>query len=298
VLTVKPKQVLIMLINTVILLLRNALPIAIIIALLLLTTSSLLSKAKLSKTTLLKSKNAIFSDKKIMLIGWSSALFLSVLITFTLVYNLAEVAQLYQGRAIELLFSCGFLAIYLVILSHLYSTFVLLNNKLTIKTAMSVFILVFSINATNFFIYFTGFWSQTELQSALFVGMILGMGICISIGILLYFMLLLIMPKYQQNSIFLLLFLFGCGQLNQAINLLLQIDLLPSFESLWDSNFLLNEESELGHFFTALLGYEATPSALHLAVYLVAIFIPLIWLFFQRKELVVTVKQEQNNEYI
>jgi len=93
------------------------------------------------------------------------------------------------------------------------------------------------------------------------------------------------------------LFLFASGQLNQALNLLLQIDFLPSFESVWDSNFILNENSELGYFFTALFGYEATPSLLHVSVYLSALGIPLGGYFYLIKNKMALVKQENTHEY-
>ncbi len=256
-----------MLINTVVLFLHNALPIVIIIVLLLLSLKKAYHKRFLKP--------------------WLTTLFISILSTFFLVNYSDDIAQLFQGMALELLFSMVFVGVYLLIILYLYQIVFQMNKQRLNYIAMLIFFLVFTVNASAFFIYFTGFWSQTELQLPLLIGTLLGFGICLSIGILLYFILLFFQFKNQQGWTLLLLFLFSCGQLNQAVNLQLQIDFLPSFEALWDSTFLLNEDSELGYFFTALLGYEATPSILHLGIYLTALGIPLFGYFYLKNNKVV-----------
>jgi len=268
-----------MLINTVILLLRDALPLILFFALLLLNAGKCIHLSSDSRTSLKGFYYHIF-NRAPNIIFWGVALSFSVLTTSLLVGNLADISQKFGGKGNEILFSITLLIIYLLIVFILY----LLHHKINItnnsrKTTISVivvFILVFTLNATNFFTYILGFWSQPKLQFGLVIGIILGAGICISVSILFYFSLLLIRTKYQQSIIKILFLLFGCGQLIQALNLLLQVDLLPSYSALWDSSFIINEDGELGHFFTALVGYEATPSLLHLCVYCCALILPLV----------------------
>ncbi len=269
-----------MLINTVILFLRDALPIIIILAFLLLTT-----RKDDHGEHLLNNFNWLWF-----------ALPLSVFLTSILLIELDKIAQVYQDMGVEFLFSLEFLCIYTIILFHIFIKITAPKSILLTRSAMVIFILVFTVNATDFLVYLTGFWSQKELLLSISIGMVLGLGICASVGILGYFLLLLTMPKYQQKWVLLLLLLFGCGQLNQAINLLLQIDMLPTFNILWDSSFLIKENSELGHFFTALVGYDATPSGLHLFIYLSALFIPIAWYFFYQAAMTKVAGTGGNNE--
>jgi len=262
-----------MLINTVILLLRDALPIILIFALLLLSSNKY-TKSSSQPLNFLNFFYQLTHSK-----WWISALLLSLITTRLLVLNLSDVTQILMGKGNEIVFSTILLIIYLMIVFILYLLHKNNSEKrysVAIRTSVIlIFVFVFTVNATNFFTYLTGFWSMPELQFSLLVGIFLGSGICISVGILFYFSLHLIRNKYQQTIIELLLLLFGCGQLIQALNLLLQVDLLPSYTALWDSSFVINEDSELGHFFTALVGYEATPSILHFSVYCSAFILPI-----------------------
>jgi len=272
-----------MLINTVILLLRDALPIILLFALLLLNTGKYIQLSAFLRPST-NGGYINFFNKFPNLICWSVALLISLITTGLLVNNLAGISQQLDGKGIEILISIVLFMIYLMIifiLFLLHQSMIKKNQSLAIFLSVIVIIvLVFTLNATNFITYLVGFWLQTELQFSLVIGIILGMGICISVGILFYFSLLLTQNKYQQTFIEILFLLFGCGQLIQALNLLLQVDLLPSYASLWDTSFIINEDSELGHFFTALMGYEATPSLLHLSIYISAFIIPVAVHYF------------------
>lgn len=61
------------------------------------------------------------------------------------------------------------------------------------------------------------------------------------------------------------------GILLQVVSLLQQVDHLPSPKPLWDSSALLPESSVFGQLLYALLGYEATPTLWHVGVYLGAL---------------------------
>jgi len=253
-----------MLINTVVLLLRNGLPIVIMVTLLLLMVQSY----------------QLYRLK----VAWLGTLLLSLFIIFWVIHYVDNIAQFYHGIALELLFSSFYIAIYLVVLLCLYIT-CFKATKININYLyMLIFLLIFSLNGSRFFIYLTGFWLQSQLQVSLLIGALLGLGICISIGILMYFMLLFTQKKYQQPFVLLLVLLFACGQLNQAVDLLSQVDFLPSYEALWNTSSLLSEDSELGYFFTALLGYEATPSILHFIIYFSALIIPLSGYYFTNRQ--------------
>lgn len=117
--------------------------------------------------------------------------------------------------------------------------------------------------------------SITPFYAGIVMGIIIGTGICLSIAILLYFFLMTVDKKPTSKVASYLLLLFGVGQLMQGLQLLEQVDIIASNSHLWSTSYLISEDSELGYFLTILFGYEATPSAMELAVYISAILLPL-----------------------
>lgn len=261
-----------MLINTVILLLRDGLPIVFMLVLLL---SSM--------------KNAHYSYQWLI-----KAVSIAMLVTASLLIFIDTIAHWYDGMGIELLFSIGFIGVYFLIVVHLFAKPNTTPLWLKPASAMGIFVLVVSVNTINFLVYLTGFWSQTELLASILIGMLLGVGICVSVGILLYFILQLNQQKVQFGINNILLLLFGCGQLTQAIHLLLQMDLLPAEAAIWDSSFLVDENSELGYFFTALVGYDARPTSLHIFLYVIALLLPIAFYYWRRNHPNITTHQEHN----
>ena len=264
-----------MLINTVILLLRDGLPIVFMLVLLLVTMRRVQTK----------------SDSTRWLV---KAIFITTFVTTILLTFIDTVAHWYDGMGIELLFSLAFISVYILILTYLFASTVVKQQKLKYNSAIGIFVIVVSVNTINFLVYLTGFWSQTELLISILTGMLLGVGICVSVGILLYFLLQLNAQRIQIRINNLLLLIFGCGQLTQALHLLSQIDLLPATTAVWDSGFLINENSELGYFFTALVGYDARPTGLHISLYIFALLLPIAFYYGQKRYLNTTPHQEHN----
>ena len=87
----------------------------------------------------------------------------------------------------------------------------------------------------------------------------MGIGIGLSVAVLLYY-IVLEAQRYWRWSLMLLLALLGARQISMAVAILIQSDVIASGSVLWDSQHLINEQSEYGYFLNALLGYEATPS--------------------------------------
>jgi high-affinity iron transporter len=61
---------------------------------------------------------------------------------------------------------------------------------------------------------------------------------------------------------------------SQAAAFLLQADLLPSLgQSLWDTSFLLSEQSLTGRVLHTLIGYTAQPAGIQLVFYLATLLV-------------------------
>lgn len=249
-----------MLINTVLLFLQSALPIFIIITLLLLRFTT---------------TPEVFVTNKCL----SVIIVLAILLVFLLSQYMEITSQLFDGKGTELISSLGFILIYFC--SALLFLFDNKNDFINIKKtlALLVFLLVFSFHGLHFVLYLTNYWTQSmpfeaSAFESLFIGIILGVGICASLAILLYFLL-----RYSDASIhiktscYFLLF-FAIAQLMQSIVLLQQVDVLPLSDIIWNSTNFIAENSELGQLLHVLVGYETTPSFMQLIIYLTAFIVP------------------------
>ena len=261
-----------MLINTVILFLESALPIFIITALLLIRFTGVYNSQQ---------HNSYLAQLQLNSWLYQGGV-LSLVMIYILSYNMADITQLLSGMGAEIIFAVLGLLIYLCCAAMFIKELQQSNNdwkeKQYIKQTLALVIIfiVFSLNGTDFNIYLNVLWAQTAQLESLIMGMVLGAGISISIAILLYFILLYFDEKISFNISRYILLLFAVGQLNKATSLLEQVDLLPNGRIVWNSQNILSEDSEFGHFFTALLGYEATPSLMQLSLYVISLLVPII----------------------
>ncbi|SEH95088.1 hypothetical protein SAMN05660691_02374 [Rheinheimera pacifica] len=217
-----------MLINTVLMFLRELLPLFLLLATLLVWHRSRWQRFIL-----------LFSFPAVLML----ALFSS---------NMLWISEQLDGFGLELLYSL------------LYTGCFVLLCMATAKRAVAMQLSAFacacllSINGSNLLLYI---WLPTQGNtdpSALLLGMALGVGIGSSIAVLWYY-LLTELQQWRMLSYRLLLSLLGVRQLMMASALLIQSDWLPAGPQLWQTGQWLPEQSELGFFLQALMGYEATP---------------------------------------
>jgi high-affinity iron transporter len=247
-----------MLINTVLLFLSNSLVVFIVLALLL----SIKSKFHLSSFTL-------FS-------GAVTGIFLMLLLWF----YIDAISELFDDTGLEWFYACTHVLVYILILGFINTSNKIENSPSECKNSLyaaAILAFLIMLQGTTFLIYFIGYWSQANVVNTLFIGVVLGVGICISISILLYFFCLFLNERFYARSTELIFILFACGLLNKTSDLLLQIDFLPSSRMIFDLNFIVREKSELGHFLKALLGYDASPTLLQIGLYFTALLTALFW---------------------
>lgn len=153
------------------------------------------------------------------------------------------------------------------------------------KYWMPVMALVVSLAITRegfeIFLYESGFIGDTELWSPVLIGSLLGAGIGMSLGALIYYSLITMPPLQGLRALLIFLALFAGNMTAQGIQLLVQADWLPSGLPLWDSSSLLAEDSLLGRLLYALVGYEAEPTSLQVGAYLFS-FGAILLLFWLR----------------
>ncbi len=136
--------------------------------------------------------------------------------------------------------------------------------QITMATAVALSI---TREGSEILVYVSGFWSVSDIFSAVAIGSIIGACIGFSVGVLIFF-LLLAQPSQRVMPIsVVLLLLIAAGMSSQATRLLMQADWISAGAPLWNTSAILAEDSLVGQLFYALIGYEATPSATEVIVY-------------------------------
>ena len=124
---------------------------------------------------------------------------------------------------------------------------------------------------SEIFLYLSGFFSSELLMMPVITGSILGAGIGLSLGILVYYIFIHMTPRTSLYMGYSLLLFVAAGMVLQAARLLIQIDWLPAQEILWDVSGWLDESSVTGRLLFTLVGYEATPTLIEIQCYITAV---------------------------
>ncbi len=248
-----------MLLSSVIIILREVLEATLLIGVLL----------SLSKQTRLSTRWAPGS----VFIGFVSAYFYS--------RNFTRISGWFEGMGQEVTNAFIQYLLYILILCII----VLLFRKTQRPTAKSwiissimalIVILSITHEGSEILIYLSNFFLVQDHVPIVIAGAVIGTSIGVSVGILIYFVLTNVMPHYSSYTGVFLLILFSGGMLSHATNLLIQADWLPSQLPIWNTSSIISEQSISGQLLYAIMGYEATPTVLHAAIYFGGLVVAMI----------------------
>lgn len=248
-----------MLINTVILLLRDLLPLFILFAFL---RAFIIPEA--------------FYYKNMRNVAVSSFLFVLLFVQIV-----EPISEWLNGAGLELmqvgLITLSFLSLVVVTLASINTKKSSLIIVLT-NLAMEVLIVV---KTSNFFIFLHVYLQDKAQVVNVFTGIVLGLGICLSFGAIFYYLL----KEWQDSSAKVLLygawFLFLTGIITEVLPLLAQVDLLTLSSPLWSTEHVVANSSEYGQLLAALVGYQSAPSTEYLVFYC-GVFLSLLLLTIAR----------------
>ncbi|MDO6695182.1 hypothetical protein Q4574_17925 [Aliiglaciecola sp. 3_MG-2023] len=232
----------------------------------------------LSNTVVLILKDAlpIFWSIAILIVlipKWQHWLYFGIvsgIIVCLLVFNnIGIISQYADGLGFE------FLKILLLIIAYLIAVAFFVNNQLRYSLLAGLLAALFIIciiilNASNLLLFYVSFWRLNEQTHSLFLGLILGIGICTSIATLL---VLLLKPLQKVKVARYLFLVFVVGQFSHIAYLLQQTDLVTS-QQIWNSKQFISDENEIGQFLATLIGYESSPTGLYILIYLIALITP------------------------
>ena len=141
------------------------------------------------------------------------------------------------------------------------------QGKIIVLVMATMVVLAITREGFEILVYLYGFSADLPRFMTILSGSVIGACIGISIGVLIYYFVAVLSSRMALLIGLGLLALVAAGMLSQAVLLLIQADWLPSQLPLWDSSAWLPESSVTGQLLYALIGYEATPTALQAAFY-------------------------------
>ncbi len=243
-----------MLLNSVILILQEALEAALLIA------------------VLLAINNQLQCGRRWLWYGLS----MGTVIAFISASNMASISKSFDYAGQELLNAllqsmiCIFIAMAVWIITGL-KQFQLTNwqgySQRFAQLCSVIIMLTVIREGQEIILYLSGFLGRSEHIQTVLIGSSIGFGIGASIGILLFYVLLSLPTGLKKPTLLVLLTLFAGTMLSQSAVQLTQADWIKQTAPLWDSSGLLAEESMLGELLYALIGYEARPTAAQVIAY-------------------------------
>ena len=231
-------------------------------------------------------RHILGGGRKELLLGLVAGLTSSVI----LARSMGVISEFADGVGQELLLAMMHLAIYICLLAigiAFLAPPVEGRPALPILMAFTVAVAV-SREGAEICLYLSAFLQQPEARDSVLHGSLIGLGIGVSAGALLYYALCLLPSVAGRWVVTSLLVVVAGAMAIQAAGLLIQADFLPDGRA-WDTSGWLSEEGVAGQLLYALVGYEATPAPAQLWVYSCAVIMmgaALIWQRHRSRRLV------------
>jgi len=240
-----------MLVNSVIIILREVLEAALVISVLLAISQQL----KISRQWIFVA----------LLVGFAGA---SIYARYIEVVSMAM-----EGVGQELVNGSLHLLIYSFIIILIYAIKDRAHYQLMILAMTSCVAMASIREGSEIIIYISGFVSSPELLLTVGIGSIVGTGIGISIGVFFYYLITSMSFNYGIRLSLLLLILIAGAMILQATQLFIQADFITSQQPLWNSSSFISEHSLFGQMLYALIGYEATPTPIQVFCYIASLLL-------------------------
>lgn len=240
-----------MLINAVIIILREVLEASLIMGVLL----ALSQLNLLSKTWCVK------------------AVILGVLGAVVYAVNLAIISALHDGVGQEIVNTALYVFIFIFVLLIIYGLRDKQYSNVAIAAMFACVALAVVREGSEIIVYIHGFSTIPELFTPILIGSSIGAGIGLSMGVFIYYLIVNLPFLYGVRFSFIVLVFIAGGMVSQATQMLLQADLISSDLPIWDTSHIVSEQSIVGQILFAMMGYEATPILLQVVLYVFSILL-------------------------
>ena len=206
---------------------------------------------------------------------WLLSVFAASSITGVLLLTsqFSRISAWLDGQGLELLYGALYLLTALVLGLAMYHS---QRQRWSLVLAALASTGLCIIHGANLVLYLWFYQRSPAESQSLWLGAAMGVGIGLSVAVLLYY-LVLECQRYWRWSLPLMLALLGARQISMAVAIYIQTDWIAPGAVIWDSQQLISEQSEYGYFLNALIGYEATPGVSLLLAMVISV-LGLLWL--------------------
>lgn len=218
--------------------------------------------------------SVFFEHQKIKLSLLSFIALTAIASTFALFMMAEVITEWFEGAGLELTF--------VILLGLFYLSGVYLSvfknkhinqSKIVLFVCTSTFI---ALKGAGFLVFFSVTEQHADSLQNVLLGCIVGLGICISFSALFRFLLIEIKQSQYKWLVTIFWSAFLSGQTSEIVSLLSQVDIISVGAPLFDTSNWIKDSSEYGHILNALLGYESSPTPAMAFTYAVAFFVPIV----------------------
>jgi len=197
--------------------------------------------------------------------------------------NIDIISEWFEGVGQEIINAMMLISMYFLLVLYLFFFLRLINQKQLSKTGfvflmVAISTLAITREGSELILYFISITHSENNYMAAIIGMTIGASIGLSMGLIFYYFLVNIKKKRAVYISLFLLLLVAAGMVSQASMSLIQADWLAAQLPIWDTSDWLSERSVPGQLLYAVIGYEATPTAIQFSWYLSGLILPIIFL--------------------
>ena len=202
-----------------------------------------------------------------------SSLALGGLLSIVYARHIAFVSMLFEGFGQEILNAGMHLMSYICLLFLIFSMGRRSYYKVTVWAIIGCLSAALVREGSEIIIYIQGFLGVEQLFETVISGSFIGAGVGFSVGVFMYYLMVSLSPRTGLAVSLIILVLSSASMITQALQLLIQADIVISQMPLWNSSTWVSEESVTGQILYALLGYESTPTPIQVGGYFLSLML-------------------------
>lgn len=206
------------------------------------------------------------------------AIAIGLLVGAVYAYKLPDFSQWFDGVGQEIINTAIHASIFVCLLVFSFlNAFNTVQQSTLLRACIGLaIVLTISRESAEVMLYISGFSGMQSLMTSVITGSLIGLGLGLSVGVFLYYLMISLPTKSTRRLIHILVVMVAGSMMAQATQFLIQADWLPSTAPAWDSSHIISESSLPGQLLYALMAYEATPSHLQVFIYLLSLLAMLL----------------------
>lgn len=202
-----------------------------------------------------------------------SSLTLGGVLSILYANNIAFISMLFDGVGQEVVNAGLHLMTFVCLLFLIFSIGKRSYNKVTIWALIGCLSAALVREGSEIIIYIQGFVGVERLFETVIAGSFIGAGVGFSVGVFMYYLMVSLKQRKGVGVCLVALVFISASMVTQALQLLIQADIVISQAPLWNSSEWVSEGSITGQILYALLGYESTPTPVQVGGYFLSLAI-------------------------